>query len=316
MKSVEPLTIVSARKNKSKKIYITIWYIFVYIFALIGLFFTLVFIGMQFGWFNVRGSASMRNQFFKEAREQIKKPTSTNSQNQNTNASTTASLNPVDTTSCGDHAATWICTEEWATVSAGLLKDLPVITRVSKETGVPVRLIAAVAVPEQLRFFGSEREVFKRYFEPLKVLGSLSQFSLGVTGIKPETALRIETYAKASTDSRYPGPGYAKLLAYPTGDGIDSERYARLTNEKDHYYSYLYSAIFLKEIMTEWERAGYSISENPGVLVTLFNLGFDHSRPNPTPKIGGATITVGNESYTYGEIGALFYTSGELVEFK
>ncbi len=53
-------------------------------------------------------------------------------------------------------------------------------------------MIASVVVPEQTRFFTSNREVFKRYFEPLKILGSLSQFSLGVSGIKEDTAIQIE----------------------------------------------------------------------------------------------------------------------------
>ncbi|MGM3099375.1 hypothetical protein, partial [Bacillus cereus group sp. BC327] len=72
----------------------------------------------------------------------------------------------------------------------------------------------SVVVPEQTRFFTSNREVFKRYFEPLKILGSLSQFSLGVSGIKEETAIQIENQALDSTSPFYPGLGMAALFSY------------------------------------------------------------------------------------------------------
>ena len=70
----------------------------------------------------------------------------------------------------------WNTTPEWAAIKGGLQKDVAVISRVSDETGIPKRLLAATVVPEQTRFFTSERDIFKRYFEPLKILGSLSQF--------------------------------------------------------------------------------------------------------------------------------------------
>jgi hypothetical protein len=174
-------------------------------------------------------------------------------------------------------------------------------------------MIAAVAVPEQIRFFTSEREVFKRYFEPLKILGSLSQFSLGVTGVKQETARAIEAHAADPTSPFYPGAGLAELVAYPQGVNHDDELFRRLTDDKNHYYSYLYTALYIKEIETQWQRAGFPIEKNPAVVVTLFNLGFAASHPNAHPQVAGATITVGGQTYTYGELGTLFFNSNELT---
>lgn len=278
----------------------------IYIFAGIGLLFTAVFLGMQFGFFNIRGSAAERNAFFTE-------PV--------TNEVEQVGTTPVAETSsdisyCVNKES--LCgfdeTREWQVVRGGLIKDTEIINRVSQETGVPARLLVALVIPEQIRFFTSEREVFKRYFEPLKILGSMSQFSLGVSGIKPDTAEKIEEYASDTESPLYPGEGYAELLAYSSTRNHDSERFTRLTDAKNHYYSYLYTAIYIKEIQAQWERAGFDISENREVLITLFNLGFVKSKPHSAPGVGGAPITTGGTTYYYGELGALFYNSHELLD--
>jgi hypothetical protein len=112
---------------------------------------------------------------------------------------------------------------------------------VATKVGVSPRMIAAAVTPEQLRYFTANRESFKRYFEPLKILSSLSKFSLGVSGIKQETAADIERYANDPTSVFYPGPGLAELIAYAPETNHDSELYKRLTDEHNHYYSYLYT---------------------------------------------------------------------------
>ena len=278
-----------------KKVLRTIFDILVCAFAFIGLAFTVVFFGMRFGLFNVRGSISARNQSI---------------------SGTTAVALPPSTPACVSKAPTcdWTETPEWAVVSGGLQKDATTINTVSTETGVPARMIASVVVPEQTRFFTAERDVFKRYFEPLKILGSLTQFSLGVSGIKQDTAVNIEKYANDPTSPFYPGDGVAALIAYPAGVDHDTTLYNRLTDNKDHTYQYLYTAIYIKEIEAQWQKAGFDISKNPGVIVTLFNIGFQHSLPNANPQPGGAVISSGGNNYTYGELGADFYASSQLTD--
>ena len=270
-------------------------YALVGLFALIGLAFTAVFVGMRFGLFNVRGAISQRNAFFTGA----------------------SAAKPVTVAPCDDaKAATcaWDATPEWDTIKSGLQKDAPIIDKVAAETGVQPRMIAAVVVPEQTRFFTANREIFKSYFEPLKVLGSLTQFSLGVSGIKEDTANSIELYAADPTSPFYPGDGMAALLTYPSGVDHDTELYNRLTDDKDHTYQYLYTALFIKEIESQWKSAGYPIDTDPEAIVTLFNIGFDKSHPNPTPAAGGAEITTGNTTYVYGDLGGDFYHSDELSD--
>ena len=267
------------------------------LFAVIGLLFTAVFFAMQFDLLNVRGSIVDRNAFF-------------------TGATSTPTAAVIPAQPCTDVSQTtceWNATPEWDVVAGGLEKDQAIIKRVEDETGVSGRMVAAAVIPEQIRFFTSEREVFKRYFEPLKILGSLSQFSLGVSGIKQETARLVEQHANDPSSPFYPGPDAAKLLAYDASiTDRDAELYHRLTDEKDHYYSYLYTALFMKEVEAQWSRAGFDISENPEAMVTLFNLGFAKSNPNPSPAAGGAPISVGGKTYAFGTLGALFYRSDEL----
>lgn len=270
----------------------------IYVFAFIGFVFFVVFLSMQFGWLNVRGSIAERNEFF----GQVKKTDNTNG----------CINNPK--TSDEEVLCAWADTAEWIVVREGLKKDADIIKDVSIKTGVSARMIASAVVPEQIRFFTSNRESFKRYFEPMKLLGSMSQFSLGVSGIKQETANDIEKYTSDPTSPFYPGGGIAELLSYPEGVNHDTELYKRLTDPKNHYYSYLYTAIYLKEIEAQWKDAGFETGNRPDVLVTLFNLGFKASNPKPNPQVAGSAISVGGKNYTFGLLGASFYNSNELIE--
>lgn len=272
------------------------------VFAGVGVVVTVVFFGMQYGVFNVPGSIIERNASFGPV------PTATNPLPSSLGCQ--LQFSQID-------PCFWYQTVQWEVVSGGLKKDTTIINRVAVETGISPRMIAAAVMPEQLRFFAEDnnREVFKRYFEPLKLLVSMSKFSLGVSGIKQDTAAMIEYYASSTTSPFYPGADMAPLLTYTgTSTNHDQELFNRLTNEKDHYYSYLYTAIYLKEIISQWQKAGYAIAERPDVLVTLFNLGFEASQPKSDPQVAGAGITIGGQNYSFGYLGTLFYQSNELLD--
>lgn len=279
-------------------------------FALIGMAFTAVFFAMQFGLTNVRGSIEERNSFFGAVPKIIGQVSSS------TDTSTTPRGNGCNEGFDQTKACEWNETIQWEVVKGGLEKDKAVIARVAAETGVSPRMIAAAVAPEQMRFFAedSNREVFKRYFEPLKILASLSQFSLGVSGMKQKTAEQVELYTNDPTSPFYPGAEYAKLIAYASSTtDKDQELFNRLTDEKNHYYSYLYTALYLKQIEAQWQKTGYDVSNRPDVLVTLFNLGFAASEPKANPKVAGAPITIGGQTYSFGDLGATFYHSEELI---
>lgn len=209
----------------------------------------------------------------------------------------------------------WMNMFEWEDFKVAIAKDEKVVQRVAQETGVSSRLISAMIVGEQIRLFDSKREAYKRWIGPLKILSVESQFSWGVTGIKPGTAQLIEHYLKDSASIFYLGSKYSHLLDFKTSQ-VDTERFYRLTDFHNHYYSYLYAAIFLKQIHKQWLKAGYDISDRPEILATLFNLGYAVSKPKPDPRVGGSNINIKGKMYTFGVLAYEYYFSGELhVEF-
>lgn len=214
--------------------------------------FTAVFVGMQFGITNVRGTIEERGSFFGKVPTINFTETASSPEATEETPEGNGYVEEMDQTA----PCEWNETVQWKVVEGGLQKDAAVIARVSSETGVSARMIAAAVLPGQIRFFTDNREIFKRYFEPLKILASLSQFSLGVSGIKQNTAEEIETYTNEPASQFYPGPEYAALLAYASSiESKDQELFNRLTDEKDHYYSYLYTALYLKQIEMQWKQA-------------------------------------------------------------
>lgn len=207
----------------------------------------------------------------------------------------------------------WNKGPEWEALAGGIEKDALLINQVSKQSGVPARLIVAPLVVEQLRLFHSEREVFKSYFGPLKILGNQIMFSWGILGFKEETAKQVEENLKDKTSDFYLGARYENLLDFKTADH-NSERFDRLTSEKDHYYSYLYGALYIKQVIAQWHKAGFNISDRPEIVATLFNIGFANSKPKVNPQIGGSEIDIGDTTISFGALAGEFYYSEELVD--
>ena len=205
----------------------------------------------------------------------------------------------------------WATTDDWSVIRRGLTRDKPIIEKASKVTGVPVRTILAPVVVEQFRYFGSNRELLKKIFLPMQVLGNSVKFSYGVAGVKIATAQQIEANLKDKNSPYYLGSQYEHLLDFKTKDH-DKERLERLTDNDNHYYSYLYTALYIKQIETQWKNAGYPISDRPEILATLFNLGFKHSQPKENPAVGGSNITAGSKTYTFGGLAYDFFYSNEL----
>lgn len=207
----------------------------------------------------------------------------------------------------------WMNIPEWKDFKLAVAKDKPLIDSVAKVTGVEPRLIVSLLVGEQIRLFNSSREAYKKWIGPLKILSVETTFSLGVTGIKPETAQTIEQNLKDSTSVFYLGKPYEHLLDFRTGNP-GNERFQRLTSYKNHYYSYLYAALNVKQINKQWERSGFPISERPEILATLYNIGYEVSVPKANPVVGGSGINIKGMKYSFGAVAYEFYYSGELFD--
>lgn len=211
----------------------------------------------------------------------------------------------------GESLFPWMNNEQWNTIKQAIVKDKDIIKKAATISGVEPRLVVACAIVEQVRLFNSNRELFKKFFQPLEILGNANKISLGIMGIKENTAIQIEEHLKDSSSPYYLGADLEHVLDYENGSDGD-KRYDRLT-ENTHYYSYLYGALYLKQFETQWEKAGYDIKFRPEITGTLFNVGFPQSKPNQNPKVGGSKIDVGGTKYTFGSLAYEFYYSGELL---
>jgi hypothetical protein len=207
----------------------------------------------------------------------------------------------------------WMNINEWQDFKLAVAKDKHLIDSAAMMTGVEPRLIVAMLVGEQIRLFNSSREAYKKWIGPLKILSVETTFSLGVTGIKVPTAQTIERNLKDSTSIFYLGKKYEHLLDFKTNN-IAQERFQRLTSYKNHYYSYLYAALNVKQIMVQWERSGFPISNRPEILATLFNIGYEVSVPKENPVVGGSGINIKGKRYSFGAVAYEFYYSGELYD--
>jgi len=207
----------------------------------------------------------------------------------------------------------WASSIEWDFFKTGVLKDKKILDRIQVETGINSRILISQLMAEQMRLFYSDRPWFKKAIAPLKVLGSMTQFSWGVLGIKPETALQIEDNLNNQNSVFYPGPEFEKLLSFQSKN-IGQERFERMVSNNDHYYAYLYGALYNKEVISQWQRAGIDISDRPEILATIFNIGFSHSKPNNNPQVGGSELEINGSTYSFGRLASEFYYSGELLD--
>lgn len=207
----------------------------------------------------------------------------------------------------------WMNIPEWQDFKLAVTKDKHLIDSAAYVTGVEPRLIVAMLVGEQIRLFNSDREAYKKWIGPLKILSVEANFSLGVTGIKIPTAQTIERNLQDSTSVFYLGKRYRNLLAFQTAN-VAEERYKRLTSYKNHFYSYLYAALNVKQINEQWKRAGFPINNRPEILATLYNIGFEASVPKQNPVVGGSGINIKGTRYSFGAVAYEFYYSGELYD--
>ena len=207
----------------------------------------------------------------------------------------------------------WPDKKEWQDVKDSIVKDKVKINKAASVAGIEPRIIVASLMVEQLRLFYSQRELYKKFFEPLKILANSYKISLGVMAIKEETAIEIENRLKDENSPSYLGKSYEHLLDFPDGVDQPKERFNRLS-ALDHSWNYLYGALYLKELMTQWKRAGYDLTNRPEIVGTLFNVGFPQSRPNANPKVGGSTVKIDETEYSFGRLSFEFYYSGEMIE--
>ena len=217
----------------------------------------------------------------------------------------------------------WSNYKEWKEFCKVIKADKKAIDSVSQLTGVESRMIVMCLVGEQVRMFNSGREKFKKYVVPFNRLILPTNRGYGVTGILQNTAVKIEQNLFDKKSPFYAGDYFQKCInlkdSFPeyVNDTIEAHKsiiIQRLINRADHFYSYLYTAFFLRQFQAHWEKSGLSLSNRPEILGTLYNLGYQKSKPKKNPSVGGSNFIVGNKDYTFGGLCYEFYYSGELQE--
>lgn len=218
----------------------------------------------------------------------------------------------------------WSNVREWKQFCDVVIADKDAIDSVSKLTGVESRFIVMCLVGEQVRMFNSGREAFKKYVTPFNHLILPTNRGYGVTGILEHTALKIEQNVFDKKSEFYAGDYFQHVVnlndSFPelVNDTIASHKHLtiqRLIKRGDHYYSYLYTAFFLRQFQAHWLKAGFTLENRPEILGTLFNLGYHKSKPKKNPEVGGSNFKVGDIVYTFGGICYEFYYSGELQDY-
>ena len=218
----------------------------------------------------------------------------------------------------------WANCREWKQFCNAVKADKRAIDSVSKLTGVESRFIVMCLVGEQVRMFNSGREAFKKYVTPFNHLILPTNRGYGVTGILEHTALKIEQNLFDKKSNFYAGDYFQNVVnlkdSFPelVNDTIASHKHLtiqRLIKRGDHYYSYLYTAFFLRQFQAHWVKEGFTLENRPEILGTLFNLGYQKSKPKKNPEVGGSNFKVGGIEYTFGGICYEFYYSGELQDY-
>lgn len=207
----------------------------------------------------------------------------------------------------------WQNSEHWEIIKQALAKDVEQINEVARLSGVDAREIVSITIVEQLRLYYTQRELFEKFFKPLKILASANKMAWGIMAIKEKTAIQIENNLKDKNSPYYLGEQYEKLLDFKTNNHTQ-ERYTRLTDDKNHFYSYLYGALYLKQIEQQWKAKGFDISQRPEIKATLFNIGFKNSVPKANPAVGGSTMNILGQTYSFGSLAHEFYYSGVMEE--
>lgn len=286
-------TVVQMNREIIRAVLTVVWDILLYVFAFIGFVLVIAYFAVRLGLTNTTGIIDLQREAFLG------------------NATTSQAANLAPEYPDG---TPWQNTEEWNVLSTAVSKDAPQLNKAAADSGIPARLIAANLVVEQLRLFFTERAFYKQFFAPLKILGAQTQFSWGVMGMKEATAVQVENNLKDPASPFYPGDQYAHLLDYAaTSTDVTGARFARLTDQHNHYWSYLYAGLAMKEIEAQWQKAGFPIESKIGVISTLYNIGFEHSVPNANPQVGGAAITINGVTYSFGDLAEQFYNSDLLT---
>lgn len=165
-------------------------------------------------------------------------------------------------------------------------------------------LILSAIITEQLRGFYTFRWLAKEIIKTNRYVMTMYDFSLGIGWVKEITAENIENDME-----NYNKNIFDQYFVY-TWENLNQWKNAfeRLTSKENYFYQFLYSGWLIYNILQRRKVAWYDISNEPWILMTLYNFGNPVKKiPNPNPKIGWAIIRINDTDYTFGSLWAIVY---------
>jgi hypothetical protein len=174
------------------------------------------------------------------------------------------------------------------------------IAKASETFSLSPNLIKAAIMTEQIRGFFTYRGMMKQIIATQKYMMVMQQASRGIGGVKEKTARQIESFI----EQKYPD----EFQVYFSNHGqtwTDNDRFAKLTDTQDYTYQIFYVAANLAMNIQQRKDAGYDISMQPGVVLTLYNIGMRN--PHEKPDLGGAVIHIANQKFSFGGLGMMLY---------
>ena len=165
--------------------------------------------------------------------------------------------------------------------------------KLGKKLGFDYRLTLAAILTEQFRYAGTYRWYVKSYLTKTPFIFSMTKFSYWVWGIKELTWTKIVEDAKIY--------GYENVFDWEKADIF--KNFSRKSLLQQSYWETIYPNILIKNIISRWDKAGFSIKNKPWIILTLYNFwNSSNKKPHWNPKIGGAVIKLNeqdNRSYTF-----------------
>lgn len=183
----------------------------------------------------------------------------------------------------------------------------PLINKYSKELNVDPRIVAGVIFVEMFRNFTTEKGYLEKYLENTNLgetILSIANHTYGIGQMSKSEFFECINHLQDLNSEFYLGEGLKEYVSY---DDVEKS--------KDNVDIQIkFTVVMIKQLISQWEKAGFDISKRPEILGTLYNIGFKNSYPKQNPRSGGSInhVEFGEKSFTgnFGECVKWWYDSG------
>ncbi len=211
------------------------------------------------------------------------------------------------------------------TVNETMKKLAPSINKYSSELGIDARIVGGVIYVEMFRNLTTPKGFIETKLEGnwfTRELLSLKGATFGIGQMACMEMGGCRRHFKSPKSPFYMGKKFENYITqedfikanegtpYVTESGVNGYKY---TNP-DAQIKFV--AAMIAQIQSHWKNAGYDISSKPEILGTLYNLGFEKSKPKAHPKSGGTENYIFGENMRFGDAVKAWHDSALNQEIK